>query len=605
MANPEQPQLAFQNNQNFEIDIAHLYQEWVTGNSANTQNACIDGVRAQINIGIVQQSGESLLNSLITNGTTAPPNTDTPNTTTPGSTIQESRCHAFYRIIGFPVMSKDGKFYNPGHCPQIYKPIASGLSGPPDPYIATIDINAKVAIAKNPIAGFEQLSYARETWASTCLKLFSTPTSIDTSVFCLTSGSAGDQPNLRSFIALNKITGITDATIGNQSYGGYSNAFGFVENAPVAFSLYMDINGNSPSISGGLQPHKHIIFPLLVDGRIDFNVGPIASTISQGMSRIIAVPFLPDKTYLKLANNGYAERPYLETILRLRYDPVLLAAKSNVSSSGVAQQQIIEYLQNNKTIQDDKLLSRVVNGTSGTYNTQQEGALEYWILVIQSMMKKLVLSYNTVFQVQGFHYWLPFPSVTGPEGGSTFGPVLLSSALNDELITEPDKNIIIKTIQSNFNQQVISTVQTNTTPDMGAYALPPPKMTFDSNTSDSLGDNSTQTLADLVSKRGARLEQASNALATIEMIMGEFSGLGLCDIVAIIGSLSVMDPALLLEFLDTDALYRMNSIFPTLNLQKTNSISVAMTTLTSTMQTFYALMQSLFLAELNNNPRDQ
>ncbi|MGO9428290.1 hypothetical protein, partial [Rhodoblastus sp.] len=46
------------------------------------------------------------------NSTTAAP---TPNTTTPVLLAQESRCHAFYRILGLPVVNASGsQYYNPG-----------------------------------------------------------------------------------------------------------------------------------------------------------------------------------------------------------------------------------------------------------------------------------------------------------------------------------------------------------------------------------------------------------------------------------------------------------------------------------------------------------
>src|ERR1700733_3501396 len=32
---------------------------------------------------------------------------------------QESRCHAFYRMVGFPVVADDGDFYSPGYDPNL------------------------------------------------------------------------------------------------------------------------------------------------------------------------------------------------------------------------------------------------------------------------------------------------------------------------------------------------------------------------------------------------------------------------------------------------------------------------------------------------------
>ena len=64
---------------------------------------------------------------------------------------------------------------------------------------------------------------------------------------------------------------------------------------------------------------------------------------------------------------------------------------------------------------------------------------------------------------------------------------------------------------------------------------------------------STKTGNTLNNKRNQLLAKASNALQIVEMIMGEFSGLGLCDIVAVVGALYTMPLASLVGFLDTDS----------------------------------------------------
>jgi hypothetical protein len=108
------------------------------------------------------------------------------------------------------------------------------------------------------------------------------------------------------------------------------------------------------------------------------------------------------------------------------------------------------------------------------------------------------------------------------------------------------------------------------------------------------------------------LEEAGDALQIIEMIMGEFSGLGLADIVAIMGALYVMplnDPASkgtgnLLGFLDEDAVIRAEEILvlPDGTLQNVRSgITPAMTSLCNTVNSFYQIMDQIFQDYMNNN----
>ena len=82
-------------------------------------------------------------------------------------TLQESRCHAFYRYIGFPVVSKNKEIYNPGH--DITK----------ESYWFK---NKKGEIASNPLNGFDALSSYRENWAQLWLNVFSNTNSLAASI---------------------------------------------------------------------------------------------------------------------------------------------------------------------------------------------------------------------------------------------------------------------------------------------------------------------------------------------------------------------------------------------------------------------------------------
>src|SRR5271157_1900743 len=110
------PQTNSYDNQTFAINPVDLFKDFVTGGTTQgnetNQNVAIDDLRSQINVSVTNQSTKNLLPSLnlgsaSNNNTTS----GTSNVTTPGQTVQESRCHAFYRIIGFPVVSQNQTQY--------------------------------------------------------------------------------------------------------------------------------------------------------------------------------------------------------------------------------------------------------------------------------------------------------------------------------------------------------------------------------------------------------------------------------------------------------------------------------------------------------------
>src|SRR6185369_2430986 len=198
---------------------------------------------------------------------------------------------------------------------------------------------------------------------------------------------------------------------------------------------------------------------------------------------------------------------------------------------------------------------------------------------------------------------------SGPEGGCSIRDVPLSDKIDSALLTAADFDIIEKQIGvllSNLNST--ATIPT-TTPDTGSYAFSNYKLTFDPSTSDSQGSLSAQSQVTITKIRNNSLEQASEALQVIEMIMGEFSGLGLCDIVAIMGALYTMPlndntaDGNLLGFLDEDAIVRAETALkqPAGSLKSAQSdIVPAMTSLCNTVNAFYQIMDKIFQDYLNN-----
>lgn len=587
-------QSQFQNNQDFDLDINEMYQDFVVGTSDNKDNVAIDDMRSQININATQpQLSKMLLDSIlassVNNSTSqqANPSTGTNNTTTPTQQlVAESRCHTFYRIIGFPVVANDFKFYNPGF-----------------DSIRTISLTDKVSIAEDPIDGFEALSNARETYVNNNNKIFSNPTSINAGVYSLTSGTYNSNGTVNKRVfnsSFLKSTDAFDTVITNQNYKlGFISLVG---NQEILLQEFEDINGSSADNSI-FNYHLHIIKPFIVDPRIDFSVYPIDSGTKANVSKKVAVPFVPDQTFLKISANAFAQRPLLEKILRERF-----SQDNQITNSGTSTQNILDFVSSFTAIKNETLVQTISSGD--LYNLSQQSAFAQFLNMAQAMMKKLVEAMNMVHQQQGLYYWLPQPSTSGPEGDFTVRPVFVSSQVSNSLYTQNDFNIILKVAQAAVNNLSVSNAQSNSVPDVGGFAFSGFSLTFAPDTSDSTGSNSSQSLDKMNTTRDQSLTKAGNSLQVIEMIMGEFSGLGLCDIIVILASLYIMPQNLLLEFLDSASLNRMqialndpngNVIKKDISDDTTPGIKIAMQSLTDTANNLYQIMEQIFQDTFNNN----
>jgi hypothetical protein len=110
-------------------------------------------------------------------------------------------------------------------------------------------------------------------------------------------------------------------------------------------------------------------------------------------------------------------------------------------------------------------------------------------------------------------------------------------------------------------------------------------------------------LKKLEDKRNNDLSGACDSLRAIEVIMGEFSGLGLCDIVAIMATLYIMPKEALLGFLDNDAFNRMKT---QIKIGETSKLSVvaSMSKFTENIKNIYNLMDKIHKDYLQKNTID-
>jgi hypothetical protein len=280
------------------------------------------------------------------------------------------------------------------------------------------------------------------------------------------------------------------------------------------------------------------------------------------------------------------------------------------TSGGQANANLVSFVQNLKSLQSSNIgnipISGVFNG--GTPSSAQQQSLALYLSTIQSLMLKLVNSMRIVHAAQGAYYWLPQPSNAGPEAGSTVRDVPLNVNVSQSLMTSNDFDIIANQAQVLLSSLSTNLTQPTATPDIGGFAFSNYKLTFDSTSSNSQGDVSSQTQETLTKKRTRLLNKAGDALQIVEMIMGEYSGLGLADIVAVIGAMYIMPATDLLGFLDDDAIVRAEQSLnqPTGSLQSIRpGIIQATTSLASTVNVLYQIMDQIFDDYANNGALTQ
>src|SRR5271166_2177026 len=99
MPNQIPNQINYQSDQNFDIDINSVYADFIQSIDAIRSYANSASISDQAATSIFK-SGDQTLAKLKAQVSTL-------------TTYQESRCHAFYRILGFPVVGSDFQYYNP------------------------------------------------------------------------------------------------------------------------------------------------------------------------------------------------------------------------------------------------------------------------------------------------------------------------------------------------------------------------------------------------------------------------------------------------------------------------------------------------------------
>lgn len=559
-------QQQYRDTLNYEMDIDELYKRYIK-NTDPREGLGIDDIRSYTNIDKINK--ESLFASI--EGSVK---AKSPFTINPEPDLQESRCHAFYRIIGFPVVA-DGinNFYNPGHSPKDLN--------------IKITLEDKLNIARNQIEGFEKLSDARERFFKSNNAIFSNRTSLKAAIWTLTSGSKNTQnANLREFDSpFKKSTDAFDMDPNNQRHN--IGTFSLVEGRQVLLKEYEDKNGglNGQTIS---TSRLHIIKPFIVDARIDFAVRP--------STRRIAVPFVPDNSYLQVSTNAYTLKPIIEEIITNRF-----LVTDQKSKAGDSEKRLIDAIKSIDSIKDESIIKDITSGD--IYKLDEKIKFSQYLGVIQAMMIHLSNAIKHIEKAQSLYYWLPIPSKIGPEGGCSVRDPFFTDKTSRVLVTNPDFEILTKLIQTEWGRLNVKATQATGTPVLQNFSFSNNGSSFDPTSTPAMGDAGASTLETQLAKRKSILEKANASLRTIEIIMGEFSGFGICDIVAIMGALYIMPRENLLSFLDEDARDRAKTYYQIPVPTSVPSLSESMDILSATVDSFYKLMDKIYEDTTKRNIR--
>lgn len=438
---------------------------------------------------------------------------------------QESRCHAFFRMMGFPIASKHNGFYSPGYDPYLNLNTSSQNSN-------TQIANAVVA----PGTDFLYSQYQRETQTQ----------SIYTPVF--NNGGIN-----ATAIAIGSMHIRSYATQFTDGLGPFEfDAAQIQKNIPARQSdidsFFSSFTATFPSqyanITQSLLASTHIIKPFIVDPRIDNAVKPNANRI--------AAPFLLDRSQLKIFDGQsqaaiILKRPYIEFVLSTIYN--------NTNIQQLAASTYVTGIKNAimaSDPSDQALLSAVSNS-----NLTQTGISVFakYLKMIRSLVTLLVQSQILLETTRLNMNFQPIPNTTyGVEAGAT------GATIPTPVPGDPNNTLVEASIINAQAQQIMQEFQL----DVGINGVPDPGDFAFSGVDDLVFDakkaaktSYADTIQELTTRRAQVGNNGMNALKNIEIIVGEFSGLGLLDIFAIQAAMWVVDPLVLVSMIDKAAFGRM------------------------------------------------
>ena len=431
----------------------------------------------------------------------------------------ESRCGAFYRMLGLPFINSEGEVYSPGFDPSV--------NIDKDLFDANIK---KINKITNTIKNVFNI---REYRAGYFSNIFSRKNVNSTAVILATK-----YPRI-----LNYFKPEDEINVSNQSY--------IMQERDIATISLQDDSGNSPDISFNGDNNKiglnqHLLRPFLTDPRACLTVVP--------SKRQICAPFLQNKQSTQLAPNIFLNRPYIEMVISIRFN--------NSNQNKVAGNYADSVLESITSIPDSQSIgSDLLNAVKGL-NFIELTIFNKLMSTLRACTKSLHDNIQTLDNIFNKVNVYPIPDQSGIEKLSKFRDVTINEDLFDKKIE--------KDIRELKQKKVIDEVNYNIglpDADKGNYSFSGMNdIIF--NQFNNVTKIYDSQIASLSKNRDNLLKQANSAFSNIEILTGEIGGIGLIDIIAINAAFWIIDKQTLLNMLDDNSFARMYSQNPNLRIKE-------------------------------------
>jgi hypothetical protein len=435
----------------------------------------------------------------------------------------ESRTHCFYRMVGFPVLAPDGSFYNPGYEPNSNKN-ADSKAKINSKFLANTQLTI-VMQTREFVAILRRMIFANQDIGSTAYALALR--------YCKTFSGYFDQ-----------------SSMGIDPLKGDPQVYSVNDRITALNNFYQ--NNSITTTAGTFDKQTHILRPFVVDPLIDQTVNPVENRI--------CVPFLNTKEDTKInAQADPLKRPIIEFICRLRLQ------QTNQTDTYFAQQALSlingSTASSDSSVQDikDTILaltnsnnvSELQNNTSfqniiNNFSDIQTATLEMLIKAIKGLAFQLDETIRDLDIITRKIDFQPIPDQNGPEFGGTIRTTI--NSVYDQKIA----NLTILNLNNQRQQQVI------------ADKLGGGNELFASAVLSSSQKNYKGEIDKLQRQKSDLSQECLDDLADIERIVGEVSGLGLIDILAIYTALWAIDIDSLIALLDDNAFQRLYDFNPEL-----------------------------------------
>ena len=440
-------------------------------------------------------------------------------------TPYESRAHAFYRMVGMPVVSPNNGYYSPGFSP----------SSPTN--------KNKIKINTSYYENTELVNfiYQREKFFSDFQLLFSTSIDeLETLVYSLLSRYS-----------------FPFAVTNPDSSDHLKKDEQKIEVDSRELSLFTLNNIDKESeISQYIAKYKsvfHPIKPFIVDPRIALTVDP--------QENIICVPFLKNKDETEIEKGVFLKTPVIQDIIEQRLeDPDLnegflkfveniFTDKENTTTTSIDYQTLVITVSG--LLEEAKIQEDIKNFTKdkllGVSNVQYSETLKI-TKTIKALVIRLIQSQRNLDWVNSIISWVPVPGASGP--GVAYGWKLSENFLGIQLKIDS----AIKELKL---QKISAETEAVKKPTAGISASPFVRQDGSENVK-----NYDKSLAQLNSDVNELAKKGFQALRTIEVIKGEVSGLGLIDVLSFYYGLWSMSLENLLYLIDDEAIARMIAYNP-------------------------------------------